>query len=56
MNGIEIAVIIFVGLAFISALSYIIYRKVKRKSSCCGCGSSCSDCGGCCDNKRKQRK
>lgn len=59
MNAIDIAVIIIVSLAFVSAVGYLIYRKIKRKGSgCCDCGGSCGSCDGCshCNAKDKSEE
>ena len=49
MTGVDIAVIVLVSVAFLSAVGVIIYRKLKHKGGCdCGCSSCphCSDCNG----------
>ncbi len=38
MGALEIAIIVIVSVAFVAAVGYIIYRKVKHKGGCdCGC-------------------
>lgn len=47
MNGVEIAVIVIVSVAFVAALAGIIYKKIKHKGGCdCGC-DGCTHCGKC---------
>lgn len=45
MNGVDIAVIVIVSVAFVAAVGSIIYRKVKHKGGGCGdCGCGCEGC------------
>ncbi len=46
MNGVDIAVIVIVCVAFAAAVGRLIYRKVKHKGGCCDCGS-CNGCTAC---------
>lgn len=52
MNGVDIAVIVIVGLAVIGVAAYLIYRKVKHKGGCSDC-SSCNENCGYCKNRNK---
>lgn len=52
MNGWEIAILVFVCVAFMAAVGVIIYNKVKGKS-CCG---DCSGCNGCAANKKNAER
>ncbi len=51
MNAWEIALLVFVCLAFAFALGITLYNKLKGKSGCCDCGTKKrdgkSECSGC---------
>jgi len=49
MNGVDIAVIVIVSVAFLAAAGAIIYRKIRHKGGCdCGCGcEGCPHCSEC---------
>lgn len=50
MNGLDIAIIVIVCVAFVAAAGFTIYKKIKRKGGCCDCcdcGGGCGDCGKC---------
>lgn len=53
MNGIDIAVIVLVSVSAIAVLGVLIYKKIKRKGGCCGCGEGCAYCSGCDKSKKK---
>ena len=53
MGAIEIAVIVIVSVAFVAALGYIIYRKVRHKG---GCDCGCSGCPHACHCKGGEKK
>ena len=44
MGTVEIIIVVAVGVAFLSALGVIIYKKVKHKGGCCGCDCGCGSC------------
>lgn len=44
MSGLEITILVVVCVAFVVAVSVIIYNKIKGKSGC--------DCGGSCGSKQ----
>lgn len=46
MSGIDIAIIVVVVALFLSAVGYILYRKLRGKGGC-DCGGSCATCGLC---------
>lgn len=50
MNGVDIAIIVVVCVSFVAAAGYLVYRKVKHKGGCCGCG--CGHCSGNCKGKK----
>lgn len=45
MNGVDIAVIVFVCVAAAAVVGWFVYRKLKGKKI--GCDCDCSSCGGC---------
>lgn len=54
MSGIDIAIIVVVVALFLSAIGYIVYRKVRGKGGC-DCGANrCAACGLC--NRDKSEK
>lgn len=53
MNVFEIIVLIVVCVAFVCAVTAIVYGKIKHKGTCCDCSHAKSDaggCGGCCSH------
>lgn len=58
MGATEIAVIVVVSVAFVAAVGYIIYRKVRHKGGCdCGCEGcphACRCKGGSEKNKKEK--
>ena len=52
MTAVDIAVIVVLGVAFLAAVGFIIYRKVKGKGGCdCGC-NTCPHCDKCKGDKK----
>lgn len=51
MSGLDIAIVVIVGVAFIAASALLIYRKVKKKGGCGCCDCGCAACDKC--NKEK---
>lgn len=52
MGVVDIVIVCVVGVAFLSAIGIIIYRKVKGKGGCdCGCSSCPHACN--CHSKKK---
>jgi len=48
MNAIDIVVIAVVSVAFVAAVGWLIYKKIKGKGSGCGCGcEGCPHCNSC---------
>lgn len=58
MNGWEIALTVFVAVAFLAAVGFLIFKKLTGKGgSCdCDCGGSCSGCPHACKEKKKDNK
>lgn len=56
MNGVDIAVIVIVGIAVLGVVGWLIYRKIKHKGGGCDCG--CGSCNGCtlCNKSREDKQ
>lgn len=54
MGACDIIVIVAVSVAFLAAIGFIIFKKVRHKGGGCGCG--CEGCPHACHRKGENKK
>lgn len=56
MNAFDIAVVVFISVAFVAVVAYMIWRKAKGKGGCdCGC-DACPHCSHCGKKEKDEKK
>ena len=53
MGACDIIVLVVISLSVVGVIGGLIYKRVKRKGSCCDCG--CSGCTACDKYKKKEK-